>query len=179
MTVFHAMYHVLVIYHYMPHNSCSLQLAASWAVCKPFVEVQFSPICYPSTACYTVCYLLPCPIQFIICCYTPYSLLVVAACHTVCYLLLHTTYSLLTCCRTPCSFLYLLPHAVQFATGCHMPYGLLFVAARCTVFYICYCMPYNLLFVAACRTVCYFLLHAVCCHMPYSCYLMPHAAVSI
>ena len=162
MTVFHAIYHVLVIYHHMPHNSCSLQLAATWAVCKPFVEVHFSPICYSSTACYTVCYLLPRAVQFVICCYMPYSLLVVAACHTVCYLLLHTIYSLLTCCRTPYSFL----------ICCRMPYSLPLVA---TCHMVCYLLPHAVQFfisVAACCIICYLLLHAVqfaiSCRMLYS-----------
>ena len=152
MTVFHAIYHVLVIYHHMPHNFCSLQLAATWAVCKPFVEVHFSPICYSSTACYTVCYLLPRAVQFIICCYTPYNLLVVAACHTVCYLLPHTKYSLPTCCCTPYSFLYLLLHAIQFFIS---------VAACSTVYRW---LPHAIWFVICCRTpysFLYLLLHAV------------------
>ena len=150
MTVFHAIYHALIIYHHMPHNSCSLLLTATWVVYMPFFEVFLSTICYSSTACYTVCYLLPCAVQFVVCCcYTPYSLLLVAACHTVCYLLPHAVqllfvaachtvaicchmlYSWLSvatcrtvaiCCRTPYSC-YLLLHAVQFATCCHMPYS--------------------------------------------------------
>ena len=146
--------YVLVIYHHMPHNSCSLLLAATWLVYMPFVEVLLSVICYSSTACYTVCYLLPRAVQFVICCcYTPYGLLVVAACHRVCYLLSHTI-----------QFANLLPHAIQFFISCRMRYTLLFVAACCTVccllphaiwFVICCRMLYSLPFVAACRTVCF------------------------
>ena len=162
MTVCHAIYHVLVIYHQIPRNSCSLLPATTWAVCMPFVKVHFSAICYSSTACYTVCYVS------------------VATCCTVCYLLLHAIqfaiccripYSSLTCCRTPYSFFkicchmlyscYLLPHAIQFAICCRKLYS-------------CFLLPHavQLLFVAACCTVCYFLPHAVqfatCCRMPYS-----------
>ena len=170
----------------MPHNSCSLLLAATWAVCMPFVEVHFSAMCYSSTACYTVCYLLPRPVQFVICCYTPYSLLVVAACHTVCYLLPHTiqfanllphTIQYFISVAACCTLCYLLPHAVQFAVCCQMPYGLLLVAACHTV---CYFLPHavQLLFLATCRILCYLLQRTVqlllvstCCTF---CYLLPH-----
>ena len=140
MTVFHAIYHVLVMYHHMPHNSCSLLLAATWVVYMPFVEVLLSAICYSSTACYTVCYLLPRAVQFIICCCcTPYSLLVVAACHRVCYLLPHTIQFANLLLHAIQFFLYLLPHAVHFAICCHMLYSLLF-AATCHM--VCYLLPH-------------------------------------
>ena len=122
MTVFHAIYHVLVIYHHMLHNSCSLLLAATWVVYMPLIKVLLSAICYSSTACYTACYLLPRAIQFVICCcYTPCSLLVVAACHRVCYLLPHAVISVVACCTVCC----LLPHTIWFVICCRTPLYLL------------------------------------------------------
>ena len=122
MTVFHAIYHVLVIYHHMLHNFCSLLLAATWVVYMAFIKVLLSAICYSSTACYTVCYLLPRAIQFVIrCCYTPWNLLVVAACHRVCYLLPHAVISVVACCTVCC----LLPHTIWFVICCRTPLYLL------------------------------------------------------
>ena len=119
------------------------------------------------------CHLLPHVIQFAICCYMPYNLLLrqhatefaIHACHAVCrticccmsyiWLLVATSpYSLLfvVASRTAC---YLLQCALQFLICCRMLYRLLFVVACHAV---CH-MFYSSLFVAACHTVSYLLLY--------------------
>ena len=112
----------------------------------------------------------------------PSSLLFVASCHTVaigcilcsllCCHILHSLLFVATCCTVAIGAAYC---AVYFC--CHTPYSSIFVAAchavcyllplsvaACCTVAICCCMLYSLLFAAA-----------ICYHMPYSCYLLPHA----
>ena len=189
----------------MPHGCCLLAPHAVRLLLVSYHlllhAARFAIRCHVPCSCCWCCILcslplLPHSVQFNIHYHMPCSLLFVVA---VCYwwpcavqllLVLHTVQ--VTSFATLHTVQYSLLHAMQFAICCCMPYSLLFIAMFHTIAIgaayraVCFCCrtPYSSIFIAACHAVCYLLSHvpysllftaAICCHVPYSCYLLPHA----